>query len=148
MRSYFASILAIVLVASATIQPSSSCAQEQPPGPVEIELPIGDVHLRYDETLRGMMFTITSGPIVIRARRVYVGDGTKAVKYEASNAGMKTPLGVVNKAAIKIEDGETITTVPAELFKWGSKSKEIYLFVPNLKLVAKSKDDSKLRDEK
>jgi hypothetical protein len=147
MRSCFASILTIVLVASATIHSSSTFAQEPPPGPIEIELPIGDVHLRYDETLRGMMFTITSGPIVIRARRVYIGDGTKAVKFEASNAGMKTPLGVVNKAAIKIEDGETIPTVPAELFKWGSKSKEVYLLVPNLKLVAKSNEDSQLPDE-
>ncbi len=142
MKFVCASILALALIGSSTVHSNSDRAQERPPGPVEIELPVGDVHLRHDETLKGMMFTITSGPIEIRARRVYIGDGKNAAKYEASNFGMKTPLGLIKKGAIKLEDGATITTDSDQLSKWGVKSNEVYLLVPNLRLGTKSNDES------
>ena len=86
------------------------------------------------------MLTITSGSISMRARRVYVGDGKTAVKYEASQFGMITPAGKSKRGAITIENGERILTDAAKLTKWGTKRNEVYILVPNIKLVARGEE--------
>jgi hypothetical protein len=129
-------IVALAFSGLYLIHPASSCAQERLPPVVEIDFPIGDINFRHDETLRGMMLTITSGKISMRARRVYVGDGKLAVKYEASQFGMLTPTGTTKRGAITVKNGARILADAERLTKWGSKSNEVYLLVPNIKLIA------------
>ncbi len=76
----------------------------------------------------------------MRARRVYVGDGKMAVKYEASQFGMITPAGKSKRGAITIKDGERILTDAAKLTKWGIKPNEVYLLIPNINLVANGEE--------
>ncbi|WP_147866087.1 hypothetical protein [Stieleria maiorica] len=118
------------------VHPASSGAQERLPAVVEIDFPVGDIHFRHDETLRGMMLTISSGPISMRVRRVYVGDGKLAVKYEASQFGMITPNGTTKRGAITVANGARIQTDAERLARWGSIANEVYLLVPNIKLIA------------
>ncbi|MEN8679264.1 MAG: hypothetical protein ABF391_04350 [Akkermansiaceae bacterium] len=120
---------------------ASSCAPVRLPPVVEIEFPIGDVNFRHDETLQGMMLTITSGEISMRARCVYVGDGEKAVKYEASQFGMITHAGVSKRGAIIIKNGERILTDAAELTDWGTKAHGIYILIPNIEFAVKAEEE-------
>lgn len=86
------------------------------------------------------MLTITSGSMSMRARRVYVGDGENAVKYEASQFGMITPAGTSKRGAITIKNGEQILTDAAKLTRWGINCNEVYILIPNIKLAAEGEE--------
>ena len=78
--------LLVLLLATLLICTSAErvCAQKPTRNFVEIEFPIGDIEVIFVESSRGMILVATSGTIRMRARRIYFGDGKRAVKYEAS----------------------------------------------------------------
>ena len=138
--------LLVLLLATLLICTSAErvCAQKPTRNFVEIEFPIGDIEVIFVESSRGMILVATSGTIRMRARRIYFGDGKRAVKYEASNSGIETPSS--NKkigGGFDIDDGMTIIAESTKLEEWGAKSNEIYVKVPNLKFKVKDQERQK-----
>lgn len=128
------------LVAAATISfavllnASPIQAGEPAPTSVQIEFPIGDIKISYIESSEGMVLKADNRSVSVQARRLFFGDGKHAVAYTATNHGMQTPNGRVNKAALEIKDDTTITTTAENLHKWGKIRGAIYIKVPNLKV--------------
>ena len=103
--------------------------------PVLIEFPIGDVEIRHVEGPRGMILTVEHRQVGVQGRQFYLGDGEHAVRFAASLQGIQTPGGVRKAARIMLDNPAVLTVPPSAAQPWAEQSGEIYIRVPNLKLV-------------
>ena len=99
-------------------------------GPVEVELPAGDVLIQYVESKNGMALLITSHDGKVEVQRARLGDGKVAVLFEASTKGFLTPKGMINAAGVTIEEASTYKCPIAKKEAWGEKRGEVYIRVP------------------
>lgn len=62
-------IVTLVLVLFGFFGPRSAFAEERTSNSTTIEFPIGDIEMRYLESIVGMLLDVESGPFSIRTRR-------------------------------------------------------------------------------
>ena len=141
MRRSVLVLLTLVVVTACGVTFAGDEKAKDEPSSILVEFPIGDLSITYFESAQGMMLElyIDGKEASLTTRRVYIGDGKKGVLFAASQRGFQTPTGVVNAAGLDYDNGAVIEYIQGSETKWASKSGEVYLLVPNIKLKPRAK---------
>lgn len=139
----FGFLVVIVVVALATIswrgfgqdKPSQTALASS----VQVEIPDGDVEIAYIESPEGMVLDLESTDTHVQSQRFYLGDGKKAVLFEANSKGFFGPDGQIHAAGVKYKEGFSLQVSPEKLVPWGKKRGEVYVLTPGLKLESRKK---------
>ncbi len=101
-------------------------------GPVQVQLREGDIQIDYIEAAEGMSLLLTCRGVTVQGRRLFLGDGKEAIRFEATE-GFYTHRGLINAAGVDIDIAKKLKVAKSQVEKWGVRDGEIYVRVPELK---------------
>jgi hypothetical protein len=108
------------------------------PDAVQVMLPSGTVTVSYVEAAEGMMVYVTAQEVTVKARKLFLGDGRIAVKFEARHDGFFTPAGKPNVAGLTYESGAIIKFNNESRQAWASEAGVVYVLTPDITFEPKS----------
>jgi hypothetical protein len=101
---------------------------------VQVMLPKGKVTILYVEAAEGMMVYVESGGVTVKSRKLFIGDGQYAVRYEARVDGFFLPEGKKNVAGVELKPGGKLKFAKENRQAWAEKPGEVYVLVPEITL--------------